>query len=69
MYWHLVGIKLQSLCHWRMLGLLAQSVYVISSDVCDYGVRRSLLLLETQQLTKVNLDRLDRWREVIDFYL
>ncbi len=26
-----------------------------------------LLLLETQQFSKVNLDRLDRWREVIDF--
>jgi hypothetical protein len=63
------GVELQSPYHWRMLGLLAQGVYVISSDVCDYEVRRSLLLLETQQLTKVNLDRLDRWREVIDFYL
>jgi predicted nucleic acid-binding protein len=54
-------------CQNWVLGLLAKGVYVISSDVCDYEVRRSLLLLETQQLTKVNLDRLDRWREVIDF--
>jgi hypothetical protein len=49
------------------LGLLAKGVYVVSSDICDYEVRRSLLLLETQQFSKINLDRLDRWREVIDF--
>jgi predicted nucleic acid-binding protein len=54
-------------CQNWVLGLLAKGVYVVSSDICDYEVRRSLLLLETQQFTKVNLDRLDRWREVIDF--
>jgi predicted nucleic acid-binding protein len=54
-------------CQNWVLGLLAKGVYIVSSDICDYEVRRSLLLLETQQFTKVNLDRLDRWREVIDF--
>lgn len=54
-------------CQNWVLGLLAKGVYIVSSDICDYEVRRSLLLLETQQFSKVNLDRLDRWREVIDF--
>ncbi len=55
---------LKNLNHHWVLGLLAKGVYVVSSDICDYEVRRSLLLLETQQFSKVTLDRLDRWQEV-----
>jgi predicted nucleic acid-binding protein len=54
-------------CQNWVFGLLAKGVYIVSSDICDYEIRRSLLLLETQQLTAISLDRLERWREIIDF--
>ena len=54
-------------CQNWVMGLMAKGVYVVSSDICDYEIRRSLLLLETQKLTQVSLTRLERWRDVIDF--
>ena len=54
-------------CQNWMMGLMAKGVYVVSSDICDYEIRRSLLLLEAQKLTQVSLTRLERWRDVIDF--
>jgi hypothetical protein len=54
-------------CQNWVFGLLAKGVYIVSSDVCDYEIRRSLLLLENQRLNQISLMRLDRWRESIDF--
>jgi hypothetical protein len=54
-------------CQNWIFGLLAKGVYIVSSDICDYEIRRSLLLLENQRLNEISLTRLDRWRESIDF--
>jgi predicted nucleic acid-binding protein len=54
-------------CQNWVFGLLAKGVYIVSSDICDYEIRRSLLLLENQRLNQISLTRLDRWRESIDF--
>jgi hypothetical protein len=54
-------------CQNWVFGLLAKGVYIVSSDICDYEVRRSLLLLENPRLNQISLDRLDRWRETLDF--
>jgi predicted nucleic acid-binding protein len=56
-----------SACQNWVFGLLAKGVYIVSSDICDYEIRRSLLLLENQRLNQISLTRLDRWRESIDF--
>lgn len=47
--------------------LLAKGVYVVSYDICDYEVRRSLLL-EVQRKPNLNsVKNLDELREIIDF--
>ncbi len=34
-----------TVCQNWVFGLLAKGVYIVSSDICDYEIRRSLLLL------------------------
>ncbi len=54
-------------CEDWLYTLLAKGVYVVSSDICDYEVRRSLLL-EAQRKPNLNSVRnLDELREIIDF--
>lgn len=54
------------LCKEWFFGLLARGVYIISSDLCDYEVRRGLILdsTETNHQGLTNLDELENF---IDF--
>jgi predicted nucleic acid-binding protein len=47
--------------------LLARGVYVISSDICDYEVRRSLFLNSIETATNQGLINLDNLANLIDF--
>ena len=55
------------LCENWLYSLLAKGVYVVTSDVCDYEVRRSLLLESARKSTTESLKSLDELREIIDF--
>jgi len=46
---------------------LSKGVYVVSSDICDYEVRRSLLLESVKKNSFNSLDNLNELRNVIDF--
>ena len=54
-------------CQEWFYGLLARGVYVISSDLCDYEVRRGLLLNSIKTSTNQGLANLDRLENLIDF--
>lgn len=56
-----------ALCEDWLYSLLAKGVYVVSSDICDYEVRRSLLLESVKKKSFESLDNLDELRNVIDF--
>jgi hypothetical protein len=47
--------------------LLARSIYVVTSDICDYEVRRSLLLAYLTNPTVNGIENLDDLQQVIDF--
>ncbi|MFB2936941.1 hypothetical protein ACE1B6_16960 [Aerosakkonemataceae cyanobacterium BLCC-F154] len=47
--------------------LLARSVYVVTSDICDYEVRRGLLLVSLTNPTVQGIQNLDNLPAVIDF--
>ncbi len=47
--------------------LLARSIYVVTSDICDYEVRRSLLLASLTNPTVKGIENLDELQQVIDF--
>ncbi len=54
-------------CEKWMFGLLAKGVNIISSEICDYEVRRNLIL-ENNVSPKVNsLNNLDELEELITF--
>lgn len=55
------------LCENWLYSLLAKGVYVVTSDVCDYEVRRSLLLETTKNMSYNSVDNLDELRGIIDF--
>ena len=49
-------------CEQWMLGLLARGVNIVSSEICDYEVRRNLILeadLSSKTNSLTNLDELD----------
>ena len=50
-----------------MYGLLAKSVIVLSSDVCDYEIRRGLELARLEDKCIDGIEKLDQLREVIEF--
>jgi len=47
--------------------LLARSIYVITSDICEYEVRRSLILASFTNPTIKGVENLDELQQVIDF--
>jgi predicted nucleic acid-binding protein len=47
--------------------LLSKSVYVVSSDICDYEVRRGLKLALINRPVKSGLKQLDALTDLIDF--
>lgn len=54
-------------CKEWLYGLLARSVYVVTSDICDYEVRRGLLLASLTNPTVQGIQNLDNLPAVIDF--
>jgi predicted nucleic acid-binding protein len=50
-----------------VLQLLARSVYVISSEICDYEVRRSLILQKLTRTSDEGINNLDSLASLIDF--
>ena len=54
-------------CQEWFYGLLARGVYVISSDLCDYEVRRGLVLNSIETSRNQGLANLDELENLIDF--
>lgn len=59
-----------SQCKQWFYQLLARGIYVISSELCDYEVRRSLLLNKIKNLLATqSLNNLDELQKIIEFLL
>lgn len=54
-------------CKAWLYKLLAKSVYVVTSDLCDYEVRRGLLLAASKNPKLSGLENLETLQEIIDF--
>jgi predicted nucleic acid-binding protein len=54
-------------CKEWLYRLLSRSVYVVTSDICDYEVRRNLVLTSLSNPKLLGLDSLDVLQNVIDF--
>jgi predicted nucleic acid-binding protein len=54
-------------CQRWLYSLLARGVYVITSDLCDYEVRRSLILDAIRKPKQQALNNLDGLENLIDF--
>lgn len=50
-----------------MYSLLAKGVVLLASQICDYEVRRSLLLNSIRGLPSEGINNLDKLSEIIDF--
>lgn len=53
-------------CKEWLYRLLSRSIYVVSSDICEYEVRRSLILASLTNPIQ-GLENLDDLQEVVDF--
>jgi hypothetical protein len=51
----------------RLYALLAKGVYIVSSQICDYEVRRSLILNSLRGLSSEGISNLNKLAEFIDF--
>lgn len=51
----------------KLYSLLAKGVYIVSSQICDYEVRRSLILNSLRGLSSEGINNLDKLAEFIDF--
>jgi hypothetical protein len=51
----------------QLYALLAKGIYIVSSQICDYEVRRSLILNSMRGLTSEGIDNLNKLAEFIDF--
>ena len=55
-------------CEQWLLSLLSKGVSILTSDICDYEVRRSLIL-ESKKKPNINsLESLDELQEIITFF-
>lgn len=54
-------------CQEWLYSLLSKGVYIISSDLCDYEVRRSLLLNSIRGISNQSIDNLNNLDNLIDF--
>jgi predicted nucleic acid-binding protein len=54
-------------CQSWLYRLLSRSVYVVSSDICDYEVRRGLELALHKNPRVSGLSRLDALAQIVDF--
>jgi predicted nucleic acid-binding protein len=50
-----------------MYSLLAKGVVIVSNQICDYEIRRSLLLNSMRGLSSEGINNLDRLSKIIDF--
>jgi predicted nucleic acid-binding protein len=50
-----------------MYSLLAKGVVIVTSQICDYEVRRSLLLNSIKGASSESLDNLERLSKIIEF--
>ncbi len=54
-------------CEQWLYSLLSKGVYICSSDLCDYEVRRSLVLASEKKPELKSINNLDELREIISF--
>ena len=54
-------------CKQWLYRLLSRSAYVVTSDICEYEVRRSLLLASFTNPIVQGIENLDALQQVIDF--
>jgi hypothetical protein len=54
-------------CKQWILKLIARSAYVVSSDLCDYEVRRGLILASFPKGEKQGIENLNKLKEIVDF--
>jgi hypothetical protein len=47
--------------------LLSRGVRVVSSDICDYEIRRSLLLEQLKKFDLESIRKLDESKDLIEF--
>lgn len=59
-------VEVQQCQEW-LYRLLARGVYVISSDICDYEVRRGLLLDSIRKPSAKGIDNLNKLQGIIEF--
>jgi predicted nucleic acid-binding protein len=54
-------------CEEWLYRLIARGIYVCSSELCDYEIRRSLILTYQKQPQLTGIQNLDELREIITF--
>ena len=54
-------------CEQWLLGLLSKGVSVLTSDICDYEVRRNLILESLRKPNVNGIDSLDELKDLITF--
>ncbi|WP_066377106.1 MULTISPECIES: nucleic acid-binding protein [unclassified Anabaena] len=54
-------------CEEWLYRLLSRGIYVCSSELCDYEIRRSLILTSLKQTQPPSIQSLDELREIISF--
>lgn len=54
-------------CKEWLYSLLSRGVYICSSELCDYEVRRNLVLTSQQTQKFTGIQNLDKLREVVSF--
>ena len=55
-------------CNNWLYQLTSRGAYIISSQICDYEVRRSLILQTLQHKHRDSLNNLDQLQTLIDFF-
>lgn len=55
-------------CRNWLYHLTARGVYFISSDICDYEVRRSLILESLKYNKEQSINKLNNLQEIVDFF-
>ncbi len=51
----------------QLYALLAKGVYIVSSQICDYEVRRSLILNSLRGFSSEGIENLNKLSEFVDF--
>ena len=54
-------------CQEWLYALLARGVYICSSQLCDYEIRRSLILISQNKPKSSSIQNLDELQEIISF--